>query len=240
MDNFDLKKYLAEGRIHLSEAVFKVTQEFEAVEEPDWNDGRDYVSVEDNGEGGEWIVDPNMKKYTPGTLTILETLEEQEFEWADAEDYFGDIAIMQAFKNESEAEDFIYDNFGTDYIDELELHRDWEDAMFPRSDKSPFMEEDQLKEEEEELMPKKISDEKFTIVYDTDDMEEYLAFDKILSDDEIEDAKGDLSIQDEEIDVFAFHSNTPANEIEDYLMAEDPEDGNDKLERFGLSKYWKY
>ena len=75
MDNFDLKKYLAEGRINLSEAVFKVTREFEAVEEPNWSDGRDYVSVEDNGEGGEWIVDPNMKKYTPGTLQIIAVLE---------------------------------------------------------------------------------------------------------------------------------------------------------------------
>ena len=149
MDNFDLKKYLAEGRINLSEAVFKVTREFEAVEEPNRSDGRDYVSVEDNGEGGEWIVDPNMKKYTPGTLQIIAVLEEQEFEWQNAEDYFGDVATMQAFKNESEAEDFIYDNFGTDFIDELELHRSWEDAMFPRPDKSPFMEE--KKEEEDEM-----------------------------------------------------------------------------------------
>ena len=232
MDNFDLKKYLAEGRIHLSEAVFKVTQEFEAVEEPDWNDGRDYVSVEDNGAGGEWIVDPNMKKYTPGVLSILGTLEEQEFEWADAEDYFGDIATMQAFKNESEAEDFIYNNFGTDYIDELELHRAWEDAMFPRPDKSPFMEEDQLKEEEEELMPKKISDEEFTIVYQVDDMTDYEAYDELLSDKEQDLASG--------YDTFIFTSNTPADEIEDFLMAGDAEEGNDKLERYGLSKYWRY
>jgi len=232
MDNFDLKKYLAEGRIHLSEAVFKVTQEFEAVEEPDWNDGRDYISVEDNGEGGEWIVDPNQRKYTPGTLQIIATLEEQEYEWANAKDYFGDIATMQAFKNIGEAEDYIYDAFGTDYIDELELHRDWEDAMFPRPDKSPFMEVNQLKEEEEELMPKKISDEEFTIVYQTDDMTDYEAYDELLSDKEQDLASGD--------DTFIFDSNTPADEIEDFLMADDAEEGNNKLERYGLSKYWKY
>ena len=147
MDNFNLKKYLAEDKIHLFEAVFKVTKEFEAVEEPDFNDGRDYVSVMDNGEGGEWIVDPNMKKYTPGTLTIIETLEDQEFEWEDAEDYFADIAAMQAFKDVDEAENFIYNNFGTDYIDELELHRSWEDEMFPRAEQSPFMEDTDLNEE---------------------------------------------------------------------------------------------
>ena len=150
MNNFDLKKYLAEGRINLSEAVFKVTQEFEVAEDPNWKDGRDYVAVKDNGKGGEWIVDPNQKKYTPGTLQIIAVLEEQDYEWQNAEDYFADVATMQAFKNIGEAEDYIYDAFGTDYIDELELHRDWEDAMFPRPDKSPFMEdvEDKLNEEE--------------------------------------------------------------------------------------------
>tara|TARA_B100000927_G_C16050703_1_gene302979 strand:+ start:29 stop:460 length:432 start_codon:yes stop_codon:yes gene_type:complete len=140
MDNFDLRKYISEGRINLSEAAFKVTKEFDTADE--WNnDGRDYVSVADNGEGGEWIVDPNQKKYTPGTLQIIAVLEEQEYEWENAEDYFADVATMQAFKNVSEAEDYIYDYFGTDFIDELELHKSWEDAMFPRPDKSPFMEE---------------------------------------------------------------------------------------------------
>ena len=152
MDNFDLKKYLAEGRINISEAVFKVTQEFEAVEDPNWNDGRDYVSVEDNGKGGEWIIDPNQKKYTPGTLQIIAVLEEQEFEWEKAEDYFSDVAAMQAFKDVDDAEDYIYDNFGTDFIDELELHRSWEDAMFPRAEQSPFMEEeDKINEDEIEI-----------------------------------------------------------------------------------------
>ena len=231
MDNFDLKKYLAEGRINLSEAAFKVTKEFDTADE--WNnDGRDYVSVADNGEGGEWIVDPNQKKYTPGTLQIIAVLEEQEYEWENAEDYFADVATMQAFKNVSEAEDYIYDYFGTDFIDELELHKSWEDAMFPRPDKSPFMEGDQLKEEEEELMPKKISDEGFTIVYQEDDMTDYKAYDELLSDKEQDLASG--------YGTFIFDSNTSADEIEDFLMPEDAEEGNDKLRRYGLSKYWKY
>ena len=84
----------------------------------------------------------------------------------------------------------------------------------------------------EELMPKKISDEEFTIVYQTDDMTDYEAYDELLSDKEQDLASG--------YDTFIFDSNTPADEIEDFLMAEDPEEGNKKLEKYGLSKYWKY
>jgi len=90
----------------------------------------------------------------------------------------------------------------------------------------------QLKEEEEELMPKKISDEGFTIVYQVDDMTDYKAYDELLSDKEQDLASG--------YGTFIFDSNTPADEIEDFLMPEDAEEGNDKLRRYGLSKYWKY
>ena len=90
----------------------------------------------------------------------------------------------------------------------------------------------QLKEEEEELMPKKISDEEFTIVYQVDDMTDYKAYDELLSDKEQDLASG--------YGTFIFDSNTPADEIEDFLMAGDAEEGNDKLRRYGLSKYWKY
>ncbi len=89
-----------------------------------------------------------------------------------------------------------------------------------------------LKEEEEELMPKKISDEEFTIVYQVDDMTDYKAYDELLSDKEQGLASG--------YNTFIFDSNTPADEIEDFLMAGDAEEGNDKLEKYGLSKYWKY
>ena len=84
----------------------------------------------------------------------------------------------------------------------------------------------------EELMPKKISNKPFTIVYQTDDMTDYEAYDELLSDKEQDLASG--------YDTFIFDSNTPADEIEDFLMAEDPEEGNKKLEKYGLSKYWKY
>jgi len=96
-----------------------------------------------------------------------------------------------------------------------------------------------LKEEEEELMPKKISDEVFTIVYQTDDMTEYEAYNELLSDREQDLIRNSA-------DVFIFTNKTPAGEIKDFVGAmdrdgnESAEEGNINLERVGLDKYWKY
>ena len=206
MDNFDLKKYLAEGRINLSEAVFKVTQEFEAVEDPNFSDRRAYVSVKDNGKGGEWIVDPNQKKYTPGTLQIIAVLEEQEFEWENAEDYFEDVAAMQAFKDVDDAEDYIYDNFGTDFIDELELHRSWEDAMFPRPDESPFMEENKGKLNEQlDLSSREYPAKKLFALIARD-----LKFSSRVQDNEMLDADEALEIMRKVIEIEGTESSPEA------------------------------
>jgi hypothetical protein len=86
----------------------------------------------------------------------------------------------------------------------------------------------------EQLMPKKISNKPFTIVYQVSDMTDYEAYDELLSDRE-----QDL-IQDNNHDIFIFDSNTPANEIDDNIQPDDAEEGNNKLERYGLSKYWIY
>jgi|TARA_R100000081_G_scaffold87608_1_gene58265 hypothetical protein len=85
----------------------------------------------------------------------------------------------------------------------------------------------------EQLMPKKISNKPFTIVYQVSDMTDYEAYDELLSDRE-----QDLILDNG--DVFILDSNTPAEEIEDYILPDNVEHGNDKLERYGLSKYWKY
>tara|TARA_R100001509_G_scaffold154230_2_gene115693 strand:- start:498 stop:806 length:309 start_codon:yes stop_codon:yes gene_type:complete len=85
----------------------------------------------------------------------------------------------------------------------------------------------------EEFTPKKISDKPFTIVYQDDDMTDYEAYDELLSDRE-----QDLIISN--ADVFIFDNNTSAEEIDDYILPDDVEHGNDKLERYGLSKYWRY
>ena len=88
----------------------------------------------------------------------------------------------------------------------------------------------------EDLYPtlKKISDEPFTIVYQVDDMTDYEFYDELLSDRE----QG--FIHDNNRDIFIYDSNTPANEIDDNIQPDDVEEGDDKLERYGLSKYFQY
>jgi hypothetical protein len=86
-----------------------------------------------------------------------------------------------------------------------------------------------LKEEVE-----KISNEKFTIIYDADDMTEYEVFNKLLSDDEAEAAEEDFKILDDDMETFVLDSETPASEILDYASSQE------ELEDYGLSKYWKF
>jgi len=93
-----------------------------------------------------------------------------------------------------------------------------------------------LKEEEEEFLPKKISNEEFTIVYQDDDMTEYEAYDELLSDREQKLIRNSAS-------VIIFTNKTPALEIKDFvggLEIETAEEGNINLKRVGLDKYWKY
>jgi len=118
-----VKKYLKQER------VVEVKNEFETADE--WaDDGRYYIQVEDNGKGGGWIIDPNHSKYTPGTKLILNVLDEQDYRFEDAEDYFLQVQRMEALKNEAEAEHLI-NRYGTDLVDELELHIEWHETMFP-------------------------------------------------------------------------------------------------------------
>lgn len=80
----------------------------------------------------------------------------------------------------------------------------------------------------------KISNEEFTIVYDADDMTDYKVYDRLLSDDEAEEAEEDFKVLDDEIETFVLDSNTPASEILDYASSQE------ELEDYGLSKYWKF
>ena len=89
-------------------------------------------------ENGKEILDPKFDSYNPGTQMLLETFDEQGMEWEDIEDYTDTVEFMEELKSVDEAERFIY-GMGTDYIDEMELHRDWENIMFPRAEKSPYL-----------------------------------------------------------------------------------------------------
>ena len=124
MGLYDIAGYDEDDEDEVSEA-----KEFETADE--WaDDGKYYVKVEDNGKGGGWIIDPNHSNYTPGTKLILNTLDEQGYKFEDAGDYFLQIQRMEALKNEAEAEHLI-NRYGTDLVDELELHKEWHDVMFP-------------------------------------------------------------------------------------------------------------
>jgi hypothetical protein len=80
----------------------------------------------------------------------------------------------------------------------------------------------------------KISNEEFTIVYDTDDMTDYKVYNRLLSDDEADEAEEDFKILDDDIETFVLDSETPAREILDYASSQE------ELEDYGLSKYWKF
>ena len=236
MDNFDLKKYISEGKIHLQEAVVDRTQ-FKFIE-------GDYDYEEEVKEAGPnadifnlengAIVDPNFSTYHEGTQDVMGLADEQGHEWADVEDYFDAVeGHNYHFKDYPNDLNKIPDEvmretamvYGEDY------------GQFYGGDRDDYYQEENKNVKgkllKEELMPKNISNKPFTIVYQVDDMTDYEAYDELLSDRE-----QDLILNN--ADVFIFDSNTPANEIEDYILADDIENGNDKLERYGLSKYWKY
>ena len=80
----------------------------------------------------------------------------------------------------------------------------------------------------------KISNEKFTIVYDADDMTDYKVYDRLLSDDEADEAEEDFKVLDDDMETFVLDSETLASEILDYASSQE------ELEDYGLSKYWKF
>ena len=80
----------------------------------------------------------------------------------------------------------------------------------------------------------KISNEKFTIVYDADDMTDYKVYDRLLSDDEADEAEEDFKVLDDDMETFVLDSETPSSEILDYASSQE------ELEDYGLSKYWKF
>ena len=85
-----------------------------------------------------YVFDRKFSTYNPGTQMLLETFDEQGHEYEDLEDYEGSVNYMESIKTVGAAYEFIY-GMGTDYIDEMGLDRDWENIMFPRAEKSPYL-----------------------------------------------------------------------------------------------------
>ena len=101
MDNFDLKKYISEGKIHLQEAVVDRTQfTIYDYKDPDLeiaikdarkiNDDVGVFNLETytKGDNGDVLIDPNFGKYHAGTKDVMGLADEQGHEWEDVEDYF--------------------------------------------------------------------------------------------------------------------------------------------------------
>jgi hypothetical protein len=94
-----------------------------------------FVYLEDQDDG---ILDPKFNSYLPGTQLMLEILCEQGCEFESFEEYEDLVESLEACRCQEDVETIMY-NIGTDYIDEMEVHIDWMDLMFPRPEKSPHI-----------------------------------------------------------------------------------------------------
>ncbi len=93
-----------------------------------------YLYLEDGSE----IEDPKFDSYNKGTQLMLEILVEQDCQFESFEQYENVVNDLEACRDQDDVEDVMY-NIGTDYIDEMEVHIDWMDLMFPRPEKSPYL-----------------------------------------------------------------------------------------------------
>jgi len=98
MDNFDLKKYISEGKIHLQEAVVDRTQFTihgsydSANKEAEKTNGEVFeLETFEMGDDGDILVDPNFRKYHAGTRDVMGLAAEQGHQWENVEDYFNAV-----------------------------------------------------------------------------------------------------------------------------------------------------
>ena len=145
MDNFDLRKYLAEGRL------FK--------EEYDPYDDYDNMDFSKLNPGQKAAFDEWLVQYSPDYF-------ENKAEFQDMIDEFAEV------ENANDLADFVHDEFAGDKYERLVFIRQLEKAYL--DDDQPLDEGKLLKEQ---LMPKKISDKPFTIVYPVSDMTDYEDYD---------------------------------------------------------------
>ena len=93
-----------------------------------------YVYLED----GTKKVDPNFDSYNSGTQEMLDILDDCAKEYNEFEDYLDLVESLEECRCEEDIERVMYGQ-GTDYIDEMEVHKMWMDIMFPRPEKSPHI-----------------------------------------------------------------------------------------------------
>ena len=89
-------------------------------------------------EDGSEVVDINFDSYNKGTQLMLEILVEQGCEFESLEEYENVVKDLEECRDQDDVEEVMYE-MGTDNIDELEVHIDWMDLMYPRPEKSPYL-----------------------------------------------------------------------------------------------------
>ena len=126
MDNFDLKKYISEGKIHLQEVVVDRTK-FKFIEGNDWDYDEEMKEAGPNAEIlpliDGYIVDPNFSTYHIETQELMGLAKEQGHEWEDVEDYFdfveGHEDVFQKYPRGTKVPDEVLRkqamSYGTDY-----------------------------------------------------------------------------------------------------------------------------
>jgi len=79
-------------------------------------------------ENGNSFNDTNYNSYNPGTQEILSIMDDQEYEFQNKEHYENFVKELEACKDEQEVKELMYE-VGTDYVDELKIHRTWKKVM---------------------------------------------------------------------------------------------------------------
>jgi len=79
-------------------------------------------------ENGNSFNDTNYNSYNAGTQEILSIMDDQEYEFQNKEHYENFVKELEACKDEQEVKELMYE-VGTDYVDELKIHRTWKKVM---------------------------------------------------------------------------------------------------------------
>lgn len=93
-----------------------------------------YVYTEEEGE----ILDPNYSSYNLGTQEVLSVIDDMDGEFESFEHYKNLVSDLEKCKNGDQV-NWVMEDFGSDYVDELEIGNVWMDIMFPRVEKSPYL-----------------------------------------------------------------------------------------------------
>ena len=189
MDNFDLRKYLAEGKLFEQERYRKVTDDDQGL------DGVFYV--EEDG----YFVDLDYGKYKSATKDLLDLAMEQGHEYESVENYY---EYADHFENELK-----------DYAEGEEVP-DWQMndlAVKYGTDYSQFYGEEEDEDDDEDVYENTIKE---AINLDIEDDIAILSGDSGEYEGEIEDGKASFSVIYDDLD-YRITDQYDENNIKDFL-----------------------